>query len=149
MKWLGRRESGNVEDRRGMSGGKLAAGGGVIGLIVLVINMFMGGDSGELLNGIQDQLQQGPQTEESVPLSEADQQMGKFVRVVVADTEDVWKKIFQENGMTYREPTLVMFRDGVQTGCGNATSASGPFYCPQDEKVYMDVAFFDELKNRF
>ena len=148
MKWLGRRESGNVEDRRGMSGGKLVAGGGVIGIIVLVLNMVMGGDSGELLNGLQDQLQQGTQTE-SVPLTEADEQMGKFVRVVVADTEDVWKKIFQENGMTYQEPILVMFRDGVQTECGTASSASGPFYCPSDQKVYMDLAFFDLLKSRF
>lgn len=148
MKWLGRRESGNVDDRRGMSGGTLAAGGGVIGLIVLIINMFAGGDSGAILNGIQEQLQQGGQQTE-VPLSEADKQMGKFVRVVLADTEDVWTRIFQENGLTYRKPTLVLFREGVQTGCGTASAASGPFYCPADEKVYMDLSFFEQLKTRF
>jgi len=148
MKWLGRRESGNVEDRRGMSGGKLAAGGGAIGIIILLINMFMGGESGELLNGLQDQLQQGTQTE-SVPLSAEDEKMGKFVSVVLADTEDVWTKIFAENGMTYQQPKLVLFREGVQTACGNASAASGPFYCPTDQKVYMDLQFFEELKNRF
>jgi predicted metalloprotease len=148
MKWLGRRQSDNVEDRRGMSGGKMVAGGGIIGLIVLVINMFMGGDSGQLLNGIEQQMQQGQQQEE-IPLTEEDKKMGDFVRVVLADTEDVWSKVFEENGMTYTNPKLVLFRDGVQTACGGASSASGPFYCPSDQKVYMDLAFFEELKNRF
>jgi predicted metalloprotease len=75
--------------------------------------------------------------------------MGDFVRVVLADTEDVWSKVFEQNGMTYTNPKLVLFRDGVQTACGGASSASGPFYCPSDRKVYMDLAFFEELKNRF
>lgn len=148
MKWLGRRQSGNVEDRRGMSGGKIAAGGGAIGLVILLINMFMGGDSGELLNGLQQQMQQSD-TQTEVPLTEEDKKMGDFVRVVLADTEDVWKKIFAENQMTYVEPKLVLFRGGVQTACGGASSASGPFYCPGDQKVYMDLDFFDELKSRF
>jgi predicted metalloprotease len=148
MKWLGRRQSDNVEDRRGMSGGKMVAGGGIIGLVVLVINMFMGGDSGQLLNGIEQQMQQGQQQEE-IPLTEEDKKMGDFVRVVLADTEDVWSKVFEQNGMTYTNPKLVLFRDGVQTACGGASSASGPFYCPSDRKVYMDLAFFEELKNRF
>ncbi|HEX9979073.1 MAG TPA: neutral zinc metallopeptidase [Flavobacterium sp.] len=149
MKWIGRRQSGNVEDRRGMSGGKLVAGGGVVGLIILLINSFLGGDSGQLINGLQEQLQQGSGSETSVPLSEADQQMGDFVAVVLADTEDVWTKVFAENGMTYQKPKLVLFRDGVETGCGTASSASGPFYCPADQKVYMDLAFFEDLKSRF
>ncbi|HLA55587.1 MAG TPA: neutral zinc metallopeptidase [Flavobacterium sp.] len=148
MKWLGRRQSDNVEDRRGISGGKVAIGGGIIGLVILAINMFMGGDSGQLLNGIQQQLEQGQQTE-ATPLTEADKEMGDFVRVVLADTEDIWKKIFEENGLVYENPKLVLFRDGVQTECGGATSASGPFYCPGDRTVYMDLAFFDELKSRF
>jgi predicted metalloprotease len=147
MKWLGRRESGNVDDRRGFSGGKVAAGGGIIGVIILLVNMYLGGDSTQMLNGIQDQMQQGSQTE--VPLSEEDKKMGSFVRVVLADTEDVWKKIFSDNGMTYVEPKLVLFRDGVQTGCGGASSQSGPFYCPTDQTVYMDLAFFEELQTRF
>jgi predicted metalloprotease len=148
MKWLGRRESDNVDDRRGFSGGKVAAGGGVIGLIVLLISYFGGGDSGAILQQGLQQMQQ-EQTTETVPLSEEDKQMGKFVRVVLADTEDVWRKIFSENGLTYQEPQLVLFRDGVQTQCGGATSQSGPFYCPADQKVYMDLAFFEELRTRF
>ncbi|MFT3796754.1 neutral zinc metallopeptidase [Flavobacterium sp.] len=147
MKWSGRRESGNVDDRRSISGGKIAIGGGAIGLIILVINMFMGGDSSQLLEQVQQQVQQG-QTE-SVPLSAADEEMGRFVKVVLADTEDAWHQIFQENGMTYEEPQLVLFRNSVETACGGASSASGPFYCPGDRKVYMDLAFFEELKTRF
>lgn len=149
MKWMGRRQSDNVEDRRGFSGGKIAAGGGIIGIIVLIVNFLGGGgDSGALINEIQNQVQGGGQQTE-IPLTEADKEMGAFVRTVLADTEDVWKKVFAENGLTYEEPKLVLFRDGVQTECGGATSASGPFYCPLDRKVYMDLAFFDELKTRF
>ena len=149
MKWMGRRQSDNVEDRRGFSGGKIAAGGGIIGIIVLIVNFLGGGgDSGALINEIQNQVQGGGQQKE-IPLTEADKEMGAFVRTVLADTEDVWKKVFAEHGLTYEEPKLVLFRDGVQTECGGATSASGPFYCPLDRKVYMDLAFFDELKTRF
>lgn len=149
MKWLGRRQSGNVEDRRGMSGGKLVAGGGIIGVIVLLINMFMGGDNSAILNDIQNQIQSGSQQTESRELTAEEKKMGEFVATVLADTEDVWDKIFRENGMTYEKPKLVLFTDGVQTGCGNASSASGPFYCPLDKKVYMDLAFFNELQTRF
>lgn len=148
MKWMGRRESGNMEDRRSVSGGKIALGGGAIGIVILLINMFMGGDSSQLLNEVQQQMQQGSQTE-SQPLTAEDEEMGKFVRVVLADTEDVWKQIFTENGMTYEEPKLVLFRGSVETACGGASSASGPFYCPGDRKVYMDLGFFEELKTRF
>lgn len=149
MKWQGRRESGNVEDRRGISGGKIAVGGGVIGVIILLINMFMGGDNSAVLNDINQQLQQSASTEETVPLSARDEEMGRMVKVILADTEDVWNKIFKENGMTYEEPKLVLFRDAVQTACGGASSASGPFYCPADRKVYMDLTFFEELQSRF
>jgi len=149
MKWLGRRESGNMEDRRSISGGKVAIGGGAIGLIILLINAFMGGDSSQLLNEVQQQMQQSGNQTEAAPLSKADEEMGKFVSVVLADTEDVWHKIFEENGMQYEEPKLVLFRNLVETACGGASSASGPFYCPADKKVYMDLAFFEELKTRF
>jgi len=149
MKWIGRRQSDNVDDRRGMSGGKLAAGGGAIGIIILLINMFMGGDSGAILEGLQQQVQQGNQSGTEIPLTEEDKKIGEFVGVVLADTEDIWAKIFAENGMTYDNPTLVLFRDGVQTACGNASSASGPFYCPTDKTVYMDLVFFQELQSRF
>lgn len=144
MKWRGRRQSGNVEDRRGMSGGKVVAGGGIIGVIILLISLFTGGDGAVLENlPFQDETR----TEE--PLSARDEEMGDFVRTVLADTEDVWHRVFEENGMTYREPKLVLFRNGVQTACGRASSASGPFYCPLDQKVYMDLAFFDELQSRY
>lgn len=149
MKWGGRRQSDNMEDRRGVSGGQVAVGGGIIGVIILVINMFMGGDS-TLLNDINNQLQQSSnQGGEPVELSARDKEMGEMVNAILVDTEDVWAKIFSENGKTYEDPKLVLFRDGVQTGCGNASSASGPFYCPEDRKVYMDLAFFDELQTRF
>lgn len=149
MKWSGRRQSDNMEDRRGVSGGKIVAGGGIIGVIILVINMFMGGDNSAVLNEINNQLQQSSTSGEPVELSAHDKEMGEFVATVLADTEDVWGKIFSENGLTYEQPKLVLFRDSVQTACGGASSASGPFYCPSDHKVYMDLAFFDELKTRF
>ena len=148
MRWSGRRQSDNMEDRRGVSGGKIVAGGGILGLIALVVNMFMGGDNSAIINEITNQVQQGS-PQETVELSARDKEMGEFVATVLADTEDVWSKIFAENGMTYENPKLVLFRDGVQTACGGASSASGPFYCPSDHKVYMDLAFFDELQSRF
>jgi len=146
MKWQGRRQSSNMQDRRGMSGGKMLLGGGVIGVIVLLVQMFTGTDLSQI---IPSEMTQSQGTERTVELSEADKQMGQFVSVVLADTEDIWGKIFQENNMTYKDPQLVLFSNAVQTGCGGASSASGPFYCPADETVYMDLAFFNELKERF
>jgi predicted metalloprotease len=151
MKWEGRRQSTNMEDRRGMgTGGKVLAGGGLIGVVFLIIQLFMGGDNAQLIQELQNQVQQ-QQTETSAgePLSAEDQKMGEYVATVLADTEDVWHKIFKENGMTYVEPKLVLFRGSVQSACGGATSASGPFYCPGDQKIYMDLDFFDELQTRF
>jgi predicted metalloprotease len=146
MKWFGRRQSDNMEDRRGVSGGQVAVGGGIIGVIVLLINMFMGGDAGSVINDLQNTIQPQSQTTE---LTEEDKKEGEFVGTVLADTEDVWAKIFSENGLTYENPKLVLFQDGVQTACGGASSSVGPFYCPEDQKVYMDMAFFDELQSRF
>ncbi|WP_281633350.1 KPN_02809 family neutral zinc metallopeptidase [Flavobacterium luteolum] len=151
MKWQGRRQSDNVEDRRSISGGgKAIIGGGVIGIIVLLLNVF-GGETGQQIAPILEQMQggQGQQTEAAAPLSKEDEEMGNFVRVVLADNEDIWSKIFAENGMTYEKPKLVLFKGAVQTACGGASSASGPFYCPGDRKVYMDLGFFEELKTKF
>jgi predicted metalloprotease len=149
MKWLGRRQSDNVEDRRGLSGGKAVLGGGVIGIIILLLNVF-GGETGQTVGSALEQLQGGQQqTEAAAPLSKEDEEMGNFVRVMLADNEDIWGKLFAENGMTYKNPKLVLFRGSVQTACGGASSASGPFYCPGDQKVYMDLAFFEELKTKF
>ena len=151
MKWEGRRQSSNMEDRRGMgTGGKVLAGGGLIGVVFLIIQMFMGGDNAQLIQELQNQVQQQQSTGgDTQPLSEEDSKMGQFVATVLADTEDVWHKIFEENGMTYIEPKMVLFRGSVQSACGGATSASGPFYCSGDQKIYMDLDFFDELQTRF
>ncbi|MEO6173805.1 MAG: neutral zinc metallopeptidase [Flavobacterium circumlabens] len=149
MKWLGRRQSDNVEDRRGLSGGKVAAGGGIIGIIILLLNVF-GGETGQTVGNALEQMQGGQQsTEAAAPLSKEDKEMGDFVRTILAYNEDTWSKIFAENGMTYEKPKLVLFRGSVQTACGGASSASGPFYCPGDRKVYMDLDFFEELKTKF
>lgn len=148
MKWKGRRQSGNVEDRRGKStGGRLAAGGGIIGLIFLAIQFFSGdGDVTDILNQIQTQ---SPATTEERELTAEEKELGDFAATVLADTEDVWNNIFRENGASYREPGMVLFTDAVNTACGGASSASGPFYCPGDEKIYMDLRFFEELRTRF
>ncbi|MEN2398592.1 neutral zinc metallopeptidase [Flavobacterium sp. MC2016-06] len=151
MKWQGRRQSDNVEDRRGISGGgKTLIGGGVIGIIILLLNVF-GGETGQTVGSVLQQMQGGQQTqtEAAAPLSKEDQEMGEFVKVVLADNEDIWSKIFEEHGMVYEKPKLVLFRGSVQTACGGASSASGPFYCPGDRKVYMDLGFFEELKTKF
>jgi predicted metalloprotease len=151
MKWIGRRQSDNMEDRRGVSGGKVAIGGGLIGIIILLINVF-GGESAQQLTPVLEQFQQGQgqQTEQTTQeLTPEQKELGEFVKTVLADTEDVWGKIFQENNMTYEEPKMVLFTSAVETACGSATATSGPFYCPADKKVYMDLAFFEELKSKF
>ncbi|WP_119792196.1 KPN_02809 family neutral zinc metallopeptidase [Flavobacterium anhuiense] len=151
MKWQGRRQSDNVEDRRSISGGgKAIIGGGVIGIIVLLLNLF-GGETGQQIAPILEQMQggQGQQTEAAAPLSKEDEEMGAFVKTMLAYNEDTWTKIFAEHGMTYEKPKLVLFKNSTQTACGGASSASGPFYCPADRKVYMDLAFFEELKTKF
>ena len=148
MKWLGRRGSSNVEDRRGISGGGLATGGGVIGIIIYLVYSFLGG--GEIDPSQIPQLtQQANQTTMSAEEQKADDERAEFVKVVLAETEDVWNKLFAEAGNQYREPTLVLFRGGVSSACGNASSASGPFYCPGDSKVYIDLSFYQELQSRF
>jgi len=148
MQWLGRRGSSNVEDRRGMSGGGLAAGGGVVGVIIYLIYSFLGG--GEVDPSQLRQLSpQATQTTLTPEEQKADDERAQFVKVVLGDTEDVWNKIFAESGKQYTEPTLVLFRDAVASACGNASSASGPFYCPGDSKLYIDLSFYQELQSRF
>ena len=150
MKWSGRRSSENFEDRRGMSsGGKTIIGGGIIGIIILLLNTF-GGENVQMLTPILEQISggNGAPTEQR-DLTPAEIEESKFIEAILVDTEDVWAKIFQENNMQYERPNLVLFTDSYVTGCGSATSASGPFYCPADQKVYMDLAFFEELKTKF
>ncbi len=150
MRWQGGRQSGNVDDRRGMSGGQVAVGGGILGVIALVLNFLIGGnvDTSQL-----PQLPGSGQTQAGSPLSPqdaaADDQRADFVKTVLAHTEDVWNNVFQRSGQDYPEPTLVLFRDQVQSGCGGASAASGPFYCPADQKLYIDLVFYNELQNKF
>jgi hypothetical protein len=150
MKWQGRRKSDNLEDRRGMSsGGKTIVGGGLIGIVILLLNAF-GGENGQMVGNILEQTQgkqSAPTEQRDLTAKELEEQA--FINAILVDNEDVWTTIFQENDMTYKEPNLVLFSGAVNTECGNATSASGPFYCPADQKVYMDLTFFEELKTRF
>ena len=145
MQWQGRRESSNVDDRRGMSGGGLALGGGVLGVIFILAKFLLGGgDVNDLSQLIQPQQQQ-MSTEQLA----AQEQQASFVKVVLADTEDVWTKLFNDMGRTYSVPTLVLFSGSIQSACGGATAQSGPFYCPADKRLYVDLSFAQELKERF
>ena len=150
MRWLGGRESENVEDRRGGGGGRgLAIGGGIGSIVIAVIVFLLGGDPSQVLNqGGADQSQTMPGTQ-APDGPQPDDEAAKFTRVVLGSTEDVWTKILAENGQQYRPPTLVLFRDRTQSGCGTASAASGPFYCPGDKKLYIDLSFYDELRERF
>lgn len=150
MKWEGRRQSKNFEDRRGMSPtGKVVAGGGAVGIIFLLIQLFLGGDSEQITKALESQLTQQTTVQGSTELTAEEKKMGEFVSVVLADTEDVWNKLFRAGGSTYREPKMVLFKDAVRSACGGANSSSGPFYCPADETVYMDLSFFNVLRQKF
>jgi hypothetical protein len=149
MQWRGRRESGNVEDQRGGGmGGRGIALGGIGTVIVVVIGLLLGQNPLELLQAVN---QGQPQQEQTAPVASSaeEDEAVQFVKVVLADNEDVWHKLFEEQGMQYSEPKLVLFRDAVESGCGQASSAVGPFYCPADKKMYIDLSFYDELKSRF
>ncbi len=150
MKWIGRRQSDNVEDNRRMSGGKMAIGGGAIGIIFIIIKLLMGGDSSEVLNQVSQQMQQQQQAGQSnyTPSAEEDA-LAQYAAVVLADNEDVWTQLFREAGSEYEVPKMVLFRSKTESACGGADAAMGPFYCPGDKKVYMDLAFFEELKSKF
>lgn len=142
---MGRQGSGNVEDRRGM-GGPIALGGGIIGIIALLFNFLTGGnvDPSQInLPGQTNQRAADPQTQAQ------DDQLAQFVSVVLKETEDVWNAEFAKQGSDYPEPKLVLFTGQVQSACGGASAASGPFYCPGDRKVYIDLSFYDDLRSRF
>lgn len=145
MRTNNRRRSSNVEDRRGSSmGGKTVIGGG-LGLIIFIVYSLLGGNPGDILDsGVIN-----PGTNIEYVETEEEKEMADFVSVVLADTEVVWTEIFQEMGYTYKKPTLVLFKDKVQSACGVAGSSTGPFYCPGDAKLYIDLSFFHELRDRF
>ncbi|AIQ48976.1 metalloprotease [Paenibacillus sp. FSL R7-0273] len=150
MKWQGRRGSSNVEDRRGSGGGgggKLI-GGGIGGIIlVVVVTLLSGGNVGDILGN----LTSGGTATGGAPYQESaeEQELAQFVSVVLADTEDVWSELFAQQGLTYTDPTLVLYSGSVNSACGTASSAVGPFYCPGDSKLYIDLSFYDELQQRF
>jgi predicted metalloprotease len=146
MQWRGERESDNIDDRRGMSGGGKVAIGGIGAIIVVVIGLLTGKDFSGLLHNVQSTSEQ-QQTHTGFP--RADDSTAALVRVVLASTEDVWSAIFKASNQQYRAPQLVMFDNATQSGCGGASSAMGPFYCPADQKVYIDLSFCAELRERF
>lgn len=147
MRWQGRRGSRNVEDRRGARG-PVVVGGGLGMVVLVVVFILLGGNPQQLLSTLPQQPGAGGPGG-SVPISPEEQARAEFVSVVLADTEDVWGRIFAERGATYVEPTLVLFSGQTQSGCGFASAATGPFYCPADSKLYIDLSFFDELSRRF
>jgi len=151
MRWRGERESDNVEDRRGMSISRGAKVGGLSGLglvAVFVISMFLGVDPTVLLQNVSQRETTSVSTQQNVGTAQNDD-MRRFVAVVLAETEDVWAESFNRSGKTYVPPKLVLFSGAVESACGMAESAVGPFYCPRDQKVYLDLSFFEELHKRF
>jgi len=146
MLWRDQRESDNVEDERGSGGGggRIVLGGGIGTVILVVLYLLLGGNPQALFNSQQAQLPQNAQYDSQAPHDEA----SKFVAVVLADTEDAWHAVFQQMGREYEEPKLVLFTDQTRSGCGFASAATGPFYCPEDRRVYIDLGFFNELQNR-
>lgn len=145
MRWIGRRESGNVEDRRGSGGSGTLIGGGIGSVVIAVIVYLLGGDPSQVLNTSAP----NSATEQVTGTNPAEDKAASFVKVVLADTEDIWTKLMAERGQQYRKPVLVLFSQQTQSACGMASSASGPFYCPGDSKLYIDLSFYDELRNRF
>jgi uncharacterized protein len=148
MRWRGERQSTNIEDRRGMSGGRgIAVGGGLGTLVIMILALLFGFDPQTLLQQSPDN--QPTQVQTSRPQNSEEEELKQFVGVVLAKSEDVWGDVFRQNGRQYREPTLVLFTDQVRSACGIAGAAVGPFYCPRDEKVYIDLAFYEELRRQF
>jgi uncharacterized protein len=148
MKWRGLERSGNLEDRRGRSAGAVAGGVGGLGIIGALLVMFLsgggeGGDLGSLLSQLQEP---APQTEQQLPPAD---DAAEFYSAILGTTETVWSEVFDANGLQYEPAQLVLFTDRTESGCGGATSAIGPHYCPNDQTIYIDLVFFNELTTRF
>lgn len=146
MKWRGRAQSGNIEDRRGMGTGRMVAGGTVGTLVIALVVWLLGGDPSGLVGSIQSGGNQSGVVDSTV--IRAEEETADFASVVLKDTEDIWSEIFRNNDKTYREPTLVLYSQGTESACGSNSSATGPFYCPGDEKVYIDLSFLQELQDK-
>ena len=159
MKWDGNRESDNVEDRRSDDGGGFGGGGGLLGgrsigigtiVVALLGGWVLGINPLTILSLLSGGGAPTAQVQQQTPAHKppADDRMAAFVSTVLADTEDVWKDVFSKGGGTYQEPRLVLFRGATQTACGQGQAAMGPFYCPGDQKVYIDLGFYETLKNK-
>jgi len=147
MRWRDQRQSENIEDQRGASGGRrIAIGGGLGGMLLVLLALLFGADPRRLLEQLP---QQGSGVETSRQANPEEEELRQFVGVVLAQTEDAWTEEFRKMGRTYRKPVLVLFTDQVESACGVAGAAVGPFYCPGDEKLYIDLSFFRELRTRF
>ena len=153
MRWQGRRESDNVEDRRGQSGSPMGGGGGfrlpsgkggIVLLIIVLVAGYYGVDLTGMLTG--EPVSQQQTTQRSI--SPQDEEAAKFTKVILADTEDTWGAIFKDMGRQYPQPKLVMYRGATRTACGTGQSVMGPFYCPADSTVYIDLSFYDEMRNK-
>jgi uncharacterized protein len=148
MRYKGRRQSSNVEDRRAMSTGKkIGIRGGIASVIIAIIVILLGGDPSTILNLLQFAPQQTETAGDYQPTAH-EEELAEFVSVVLADTEDVWHKLFNQMGLTYREPKLVLFNGQVNSACGFSSAATGPFYCPGDERLYIDLLFLEQLQER-
>ncbi len=149
MRWEGGRRSDNVEDRRGIRMSRGVAGGGIGALLLVLVALYFGVDPSVVLNtGVQPGETTAPYTESRTGLPEEDR-LAEFVSVVLAETEDTWHTLFRQMGQSYQTPSLVLFSGAVESACGFAQAAVGPFYCPRDQKVYIDLSFLEDLKNRF
>ena len=146
MRWRGERQSSNIDDRRGLTP-KVAVGGGLGTLVIIIIALLFGADPRQLLEQVPQNQPPGVQSSRSANPEE--EELKQFVAVVLAKSEDVWSNVFRQSGRQYREPTLVLFTDQVQSACGRAGASVGPFYCPGDEKVYIDLSFYEALRRRF
>jgi uncharacterized protein len=149
MRWQMGRRSDNIEDRRGVGVGGVAIGGGLGTIVLIVIAMFLGVDPSVLLQGGDTSVSTAPPAVDRRAAAPEADPLKDFVAVILADTEDTWKEIFRRMNREYREPSLVLFSGAVRSACGTAQSAVGPFYCPGDQKVYLDLQFFRELRDRF
>ncbi|HEU4335341.1 MAG TPA: neutral zinc metallopeptidase [Candidatus Eisenbacteria bacterium] len=144
MRWKGRRTSENVEDRRGGGMGRVAIGGGGA-IVVVILALLFGVDPNALFQQLGET---GPSGEVAPPANPAEEELKEFVAVVLAETESVWREEFRRRGRTYEEPTLVLFTNRVESACGSASAASGPFYCPGDRRLYIDLGFYETLRER-
>ena len=149
MRWRDRVASTNVEDRRGMGRGGMAVGGGVGTLLIVLLAAFCGVDPSALLNQLPQEGGGAPGPAAERRVNPEEEEMAQFTKVVLRDTEETWNEVFRQAGRQYREPTLVLFDGQVQSACGLAGAAVGPFYCPGDQKLYIDLSFYRDLKARF